>query len=584
MGRFPIGTKLWFMSAFALLGILIVSTLSLYKYYDTMIEGRKEKIENLINIVHDLVNYHYETAASGNVTVEEAKENIKQEMKVLRYQQDSEYFFVFDLDAKIVFHPIDQTIIGKDYSNFKDESGNYFVREMVKGSLENKNGYVEYMWPKPGLESEGPKPKLSYYKLFEPWGWIIGTGIYIDDVSSAFWNNTVIIGGIIIFIIIGLIVISLLIIRSILPPIKNVQSVLKVAASGDLRERTQLLSDDEIGQMSGHINQFLSQFSHSIEEVSQASTSVSSASEELNVTAAEMYRYAEHMRNESTTAQTAVKHVTVSVQNLSLIAEKLSVSADSAASAAEQMQASISEVAQHAERSSTISREATGFAHQAETVLQQTEEAVKEAQMNIKELDRAGNQIGEVVKLISDIAEQTNLLALNATIEAARAGEAGKGFAVVAGEVKSLANQSAKATDEIAAKIDLMRDYTQKSVSSMAHVGQAMGSVTETIENIHGIIERVDDIANAIASEMEEQAVTTKEIGQTVSEVAVAARDVAKDTQSTAHDAETMQGTIKALSDVAQETASAAHQTSAASGELSRLAGQLDGLVSRFDY
>ena len=220
--------------------------------------------------------------------------------------------------------------------------------------------------------------------------------------------------------------------------------------------------------------------------------------------------------------------------------EEASANVQTVASAAEELTASIGEINRQVTQSSTIARKAVGQANQTNA--------------SVQSLAEAAQGIGDVVKLIADIAGQTNLLALNATIEAARAGEAGKGFAVVAAEVKTLANRTAKATDEIGAKIAEMQGATGTSVTAIAEIGKVIGEI--------------EHIASAIASAVEEQSVTTQEIARNVQQAAAGTTQVSSG--------------ITVVSKAASETGSAATQVLSSAGELSKQSETLRAEVDKF--
>jgi methyl-accepting chemotaxis protein len=206
------------------------------------------------------------------------------------------------------------------------------------------------------------------------------------------------------------------------------------------------------------------------------------------------------------------------------------------------MQASIREISKNANDSARVAKNAV-------TAAQSTNETMRK-------LGDSSQEIGNVIKVITSIAQQTNLLALNATIEAARAGEAGKGFAVVANEVKELAKQTAKATEEISQKIEAIQDDTKGAVTA--------------IEEISAIINQIDDISSSIASAVEEQTVTTNEIGRSVSEAAQGVNDITKN--------------IVSVATAAKNTTQGANDTKTASLELSEMAARLQSIVSKFTF
>jgi methyl-accepting chemotaxis protein len=312
---------------------------------------------------------------------------------------------------------------------------------------------------------------------------------------------------------------------------EKVDSMLEVvssAAKGDLTQKITVKGDDAVGQMGQGLSQFFQDLRKNIAEIADTAQTLSSSSEELTSVSHTMAGNAEE-----TSAQANV---------VSAASEEISRNVQTVATGAEQMGASIKEIAQNANEAARVAKSAVDIA--------------ENTNKTVGKLGVSSAEIGQVVKVITSIAEQTNLLALNATIEAARAGEAGKGFAVVANEVKELANQTAKATEEISEKIEAIQTDTQSSV-------EAIGEIT-------GVINQISDISNTIASAVEEQTATTAEIGRNVEDTAKGSTEIS----------ENISGVAKA----AQETSSGVGQTQEAATDLSRMAADLQKLVSRFTY
>ncbi len=304
--------------------------------------------------------------------------------------------------------------------------------------------------------------------------------------------------------------------------------VVNAAAAGDLTREITLSGSDAIGQMADGLRRFFETLRASMGGMGQNAQALASSSEELTAVSQQMSANAEE-----TSAQANV---------VSAAAEQVSKNVQTVATGTEEMSASIKEIAKNA-------NDAAKVATQAVKVAETTNATVGK-------LGESSAEIGKVIKVITSIAQQTNLLALNATIEAARAGEAGKGFAVVANEVKELAKETAKATEDIGQKIDAIQTDTQGAV--------------EAIGEISAIINQINDIQNTIASAVEEQTATTNEIGRNVAEAAKGSSEIAQN--------------ITGVAQAAQSTTAGATDTQKAAGELSRMAAELQRLVSQFRY
>jgi methyl-accepting chemotaxis protein len=317
-----------------------------------------------------------------------------------------------------------------------------------------------------------------------------------------------------------------LITRSISVPLGKAVKVLNRVSQGDLTQRLDLTSKDEVGQVAAALNNSLDRTAETMRGIRESSVTLASSSEELSATSQQLGTTAEE-----TAAQ---------ANSVSATAEQVSSNVSAVASSSEELAASIREIAASA-------NEATGVAAEAAMVAESTNATVSK-------LGRSSSEIGEVIKVITSIAEQTNLLALNATIEAARAGEAGKGFAVVANEVKELAKQTAKATEEIGGKVTAIQIDASDATQAISRIGEVIG--------------RINEIQGTIATAVEEQTSTTNEVTRNVTEAATGASEIAAN--------------VAGVAQAAQDSSSGAATTQGAASSLAQLAEELTRLVAQF--
>jgi methyl-accepting chemotaxis protein len=305
-------------------------------------------------------------------------------------------------------------------------------------------------------------------------------------------------------------------------------STIQAVASGDLTMEVTLTGEDVFGQMADGLRELLKSLRESIAPIAGNANALAATSEQLMQVAQQM-----GVAAEETTAQSNV---------VSAASEEVSTNVSTVASATEEMGASIKEIARNASEAAEVAKRAVDVADSTNHT--------------VGKLGESSAEIGQIIKVITSIAQQTNLLALNATIEAARAGEAGKGFAVVANEVKELAKETARATEDIGRKIDAIQGDTVDAVD-------AIGSISEIINQINGI-------QNTIASAVEEQAATTSEIGRNVTEAARGSSEIANN--------------IASVAQAASTTSDGVAETQRASTELSRVAAELQAAVGKFKY
>ncbi|EJW09834.1 Methyl-accepting chemotaxis receptor protein [Rhodovulum sp. PH10] len=545
MLRLTIGTRIYILIGLGFLGLVGIALLGSHQLASGLRDQKRIELSHVTEVVLTLVQEEAAAADRGTITLDEAKRRAEARVRGLRYG-NGDYFFITDMSNRMLMHPMQPELVGKDLSGLTDPNGVKIVAELVDLARKNGSGFLEYIWPKPGVAQ--PMPKMSYAGAFAPWGWVVTTGVYIDDLDAQTWSATTfsLIAAAIVLLI--TVVVSVIMARGITKPLHRMTEAMKALAGGRLDvEVPGVGRHDEVGEMADAVEVFktnavararleaeqketearaaaqrrddMHKLAHDFEAaVGGIVGTVSSAATELEATAGTLTRTADLTRQMAGTVTTASDEASTNVQAV--------------AAATDEMTSSIGEIGRQVQASSRIADEAVRQAEKTDA--------------RVTALSQAASRIGDVVQLITAIAEQTNLLALNATIEAARAGEAGKGFAVVAQEVKALAAQTGKATGEISAQIAGMQSATQESVAAIKEIGETIGKIAE--------------IAAAIAAAVEEQGAATSEISRNIQQAATGTTQVA------AHIGEVSRG---------------AEETGAASGEVLNAAGQLAGESNR---
>ncbi len=496
--------KLTAMTIATIGALIILFAVMLISGKQRMLEDREAKVRNLVETTQALVAHFHAEAQAGRLSEDAAKTAAAEAVRAMRYDK-VEYFWINDLDDLMVMHPIKPELEGKKLDQIKDKNGKLLFVAFNATVRESGAGFVDYLWPKPGNE-EGV-PKISYVMGFKPWNWVIGSGIYIDDVDAKFREDAtslllwgLAIGG---FIAISLLLVSRNIINTLGGDPSAASAVARRIAAGDLSSPVDcppgenLLSD--ISAMQDTLRKMISTIVSNAEHLASAADQLLSSSDEV----------ADRARQQSDAAS-------------------------SMAASVEQMAVSIDQVRENADEAHGISREAGNISeegaaviHNAATEMRKISEAVQASSQIVEDLGHRSDQITSIVNTIREIADQTNLLALNAAIEAARAGEQGRGFAVVADEVRKLAERTSLSTTEIADMVTKIQSGTRSAVSSMqegvAKVGngvQLANQAGDSIERIRDGAQRVTFVVNGISDSISEQSHASNDIAQKLETIA----------------------------------------------------------------
>lgn len=684
----------------------------------SILDERKETIRAAVDIAHETLASEARRSERGELDQATAQQRAIETLNEVRYA-GNEYFFIHTTDMVAVMTPTLPDLKGTSMADVKDTNGKLIVRAFLDMVNKEQSGFVDYYWPKNG--SDNPEPKVSYVRGFEPWGWMIGTGLYLDDINAAFYQRLMTSLGILIVFSLLMIALVTLMLRNARERTSDIVSRLKKLASAEQTEPMQIdenIPNNEMGlilrsladtqsvmlqrmtarhdetkrikealdlarspvlladadaqiqyanqsaqrlfasltpffqkhcprfqggdllslsldqlhpqpqQLTEQINRLSSTLTEELElgdihlkivntpvmdelessrclgivvewedltelhkherqlqdesqlqrekaqnvkqRVDEVLAIVGAASEgdlsreimidgddEVGLMASSLKEFLNRLRSNLATigghatsmtdtatllASTSnglnenTKVTSAQASTASASAKNISTAVDSVAAASEQMSASIKEIAGNTSQAADIAQKAVKLAGSTDT--------------SVRQLAESSSRISQVIKVITSIAEQTNLLALNATIEAARAGDAGKGFAVVANEVKELAKETARATEDIEAIIESIQTDTQHAVGAISEIGDT--------------VDEINTIQSTIATSVEEQMRTSLDISRSVQSAAADCGEVAQNVMNAA-------GAASNAREAAQQSGSAVDGLSCMASELQEL-------------
>lgn len=544
-------------------------TISLDAYKKTLYEGYDNAVEYQVQSVVTLLQGIYDRQQKGELTEAAAKKEAIKYVKALRYgKDDGGYFWVDDTDYILIAHPILEEQEGDNRYDLKDQNGVMIIQEILKTVQSSKEGgFNEFYYTK--ADGVTVAPKRAYSMLFEPWGWVISSGNYIDDIEKIYdahkgkmdlqLRRQIQMTNLCVAVMVVVsIFISIIYAQKFTKPLRKIRDLAVRLSKCDLSQPASIKSKNEFGQTAQTLNNaqeilktYINDISRILHEMAEGNFEVE-AEAEYEGEFIEIYNSMKTIKNSLNNTLAQIDDVAVQVsfgsEQISNISQQLAQATMQQTGSVQNVSVRMEEVLAQAEHNSQNAEKAKDCVIQAEKQIETGVEMMGKLSQAIQDISEASDNIGKIIKNIDDISFQTNLLALNASVEAARAGEAGKGFAVVADEVSSLAQKSISSANTTHELIESSIRTVKKGIQIAADTEKSLFAIVEENKAIHNL---VMEIARDSAEQAESSGYINQQIGN--------------------------------ISSAAQANSATVQQSAASSEELSQQAAIMKELVEKFN-
>ena len=568
----------------------IVSTVrdnhaQLATYRADLEENVGNQLKGETEVAYGILDEYYKKQQAGELTEEQAKKEAADRVRDLRYDGGNGYFWIDTVDGNNVVLLGRKDVEGTNRFNAKDSNGYPFIQEINKSAQQEGGGFTRWMFPKPG-ETE-PLPKYGYSIEFKPYHWVIGTGVWIDEIDAIIAQKEAKLAadlrtsilellGVIVLLQILMALFSRYVGANIARPIVRTTERLGIMGTGDFRlegeaaaEMQELASrPDELGTMAQAMQEMNGKVRTLMRNVAQTAEYLAASSEELTSSAEQaadvsqsiaesIVKVAGSCSEQFDDVQTANEHTKMLTQHM------------------QNFEGHLEETGHQVQQTSDVATEGRQGVETAVTGMQSIQTNVSHIAELIEGLGENSKQIGEIVDTIAGIAEQTNLLALNAAIEAARAGEHGRGFAVVADEVRKLAEQSQEAASEISERIGRIQSSTQEAVDAMHQGLSEVMDGTKTVQGAGTSFEGIASMVGKVAEASQAMQSSVERLTQSIGRIDTAVEEINTKSRSVADEAQTVSAATE------EETASM-HEIADASRKLAEQAQNLQNSIAVF--